>query len=295
MEYTTTFSEVKEYWGFQPRNIFRSLALDALSLTNSFFYNSKVLKTPRIQFLYFHHVFEDEAQNFERFVEILAEHHTFISHTEAVQRVLNGAIDKAYISWSSDDGFKNNLKAAEILNDFDAKAIFYLNPVSIGIKSIGQAKEFCAQRLYMPPIEFMDWNDVDSLLKQGHEIGSHSMEHRNMGTMNPEEVEHDLLESKRILTGRCGDISHFAYPFGRYTDFTKTAFDLVFKAGYQSCASAKRGCHYTHQRKTMPEELLIRRDQINANWPLTHLKYVVSRGARGIVSKTNTLPSEWFS
>lgn len=294
MEYITNFSEVKKYWGFVPRNVVRNVVLDALALKDRFFLDSECFNTPRVQFLYLHHIFEDEVQNFERFVQELAEYHTFISHSEAVQRIWNGSIDKPYISWSFDDGFKNNLKAAEILNRFGTTAIFFLNPASIGIKSVDEAKTFCAQRLQMPPIQFMDWNDVDFLIKQGHEIGSHSMEHLNMGMMSQEQIQQDLSESKRILSSHCGEVSHFAYPFGKYSDFNQSAFDLVFETGYVSCASAKRGCHYDTGKKTIPSDLLIRRDQISANWPLKHLMYAVSRGARKLVSEENRLPKRWL-
>ncbi len=294
MKYTTHFSELKKFWGLKPRNEIRTLALDALAIKNQFFFDETLLSIPRIQFLYFHHVFEDEVDTFEQFVAGLAKHHVFISHTEAVEKILNGTIDQAYICWSSDDGFKNNIQAAKILERYGAKTIFYLNPNSIGIKSYDKAKDFCSTRLFMPPIEFLDWNDVEHLLKTGHEIGSHSMEHLNMGNMDVPEVTRDLMVSKELLEEYCGTINHFAYPFGRAADFTKTAFDLVFKTGYTSCASAMRGCHHPTEHKIDTTELLIRRDQISANWALTHLNYLISRGAKKPVLAEKLLPEVWF-
>ena len=58
-------------------------------------------KRARVQFLYIHHIFKDEENSFD---ELFLNYHTFISHSEAVNRVINGHIDKPYISISSDDG-----------------------------------------------------------------------------------------------------------------------------------------------------------------------------------------------
>jgi len=95
-------------------------------------------------------------------------------------RLLSGTVDKPYIAWSSDDGFKNNAIAAEVLNNYGAKACFYINPETIGLSDKNKIKQFCDVKLKMPPIAFADWRDVELLLKQGHEIGSHTMAHDNV-------------------------------------------------------------------------------------------------------------------
>ena len=42
--------------------------------------------------------------------------------------------------------------------------------------------------------------------------------------------------------------------------------EIVFKSGYESCASAERGCNVETKTKIMKEELLIRRDHIVCSW-----------------------------
>lgn len=293
MMYVRSSKEIRQRLGFIPRNLFRYIALNSLSLKDHLFFDSNLFNTPRIHFLYFHHVFDDEAKNFEKLVCKLSQNHTFISHSEAVNRIITNTIDKPYISWSSDDGFKNNLTAAEILSRYNAKAIFFLNPESIGLESPQDITAFCKERLQMPPIEFLNWAEVELLQKKGHEIGSHSMGHYKMNTLEEEQIREELYNSKKILTSYCGDSVHFAYPFGNYQDFHLKAYELVFETGYKSCASAKRGCHYPLKKKVEADKLLLRRDQITAYWPLSHLQYVISRGARKLVDQENRLPKIW--
>ncbi len=293
MIYTENFTGVKDFQGISLRGIARDIALNLLTTRNTLLGLEEALKKPRIQFLFIHHVFDDEIEKFERLLKELAKNHTFISHSEAVRRLLLGDIDKPYISWSSDDGFKNNLKAAEILERYGANCCFFLNPVSIGVKDDYWVKEFCSERLRMPPIEFMNWNDVHELQKRGHEIGSHTVNHTNIIDMSSTEVHDDLVECKAILEKKCGPILHFAYPYGRFFDFNKTAFDLVFRVGYDSCSTAERGCHISTSAPIHKNELFIRRDQVIAAWKLGHIMHFIAQSAKKADLRSNFIPDEY--
>lgn len=297
MQYTTTFKDLKAYWETSNklaiRNMVRNAALDVLSFKDRFSDSQKVYSKPRIQFLYIHHIFDDEVKNFDRLLKILAKEHTFISHSEAVKRLLEGNVDKPYIAWSSDDGIKNNLTAAKILNEYGASACFFINPNSIDIKDVEKSKVFCETRLEMPPVEFLDWNDVDSLLKQGHEIGAHTMDHEDVATLNPEEFEQNLLQCKDILKEKCGEVRHFAYTYGKYSNFYKRAHELVFETGYDSCSTAVRGCHISDGSPMKKSDLLIRRDQIIGAWKLEHMLYFIKKSGMTATLDNNIIPPEW--
>ncbi len=293
MCYTNTFREVKKYHGSSFRGIARNLALDVLSVRNTLLDVEKWYRRPRVHFLFIHHIFEDEVGNFEKVLLQLSKHHTFISYSEAVERVVSGNVDKPYISWSSDDGFKNNLKAAEVLDRFGAKACFFINPSSIGVSDTNWIANFCEQKLKMPPIEMMDWEDVADLQKRGHEIGAHTMKHDRISKMNAAEIKEDLMACKEVLKRQCGYVDHFAYPYGRFFDFNKMAFDLVFDTGYQSCATGERGCHISDGSKLNKEDLLIRRDQVICAWKLEHIMYFVAQSSKRASLSSNFLPESY--
>lgn len=287
---TQNFKEVEIRNGVSVRHRARNLALDALALKQRFVDGRDAIYRPRVQFLFFHHVFQDELENFELLVRELAEVHTFISHTEAVDRLLSGNVDRPYISWSSDDGFLNNLQAAEILERYGAKACFFLNPSSIGMTDHQKITAFCDRRLNMPPIAFLDWRGVEALLKNGHEIGAHTVHHQRVTEMSLSQFGEDLELCKEQLEEKCGPVHHFAYPYGRYFDFYRAAHELVFQKGYSSCSSGERGCHVSNGERIKKEALFIRRDQVIAAWKREHMKFFIVSNAAKAVYEDNFLP-----
>jgi peptidoglycan/xylan/chitin deacetylase (PgdA/CDA1 family) len=291
IELTTTYEEVKKNKPKHFRGLVRDLVLNGLSIKTKFPNAKKIFEKPRIQFLYIHHVFDDEIENFDRLLNILSRHHSFIGYSEAVNRILTGNIDKPYICISSDDGFKNNLATVKIMEKYGAKGCFFVNPDSIGLKDFSAIKSFCASRLNFPPTEFMDWDDLGSLIKSGHEIGSHTMGHINIAETDMSRVEDNIHQSYEILNERIGQTSHFAYPYGRFFHFNKQAFDLVFKAGFTSCASAERGCHISAKKKLNSNELLIRRDHVICDWNINHVLYFILNNSEKASLQTNFYPN----
>ena len=280
MQYTKQYSEFSALQPKSLRSSLRSAALSALHLKERLLRGSNAtLRVPRVQLLFLHHIFEDEMEPFDRLLRELAQTHVFVSHSEAVRRILVGENAEPCISFSSDDGLKNNLHAAEILERYGATACFYINPNSIGLSKYEQVESFCRTRLEFPPAEFLDWNDVEGLQARGHEIGAHTMGHINVAETPIREFREDLERSREVLLSRCGAARHFAYPYGRFFHFIKEAMAEVFEAGFESCASAERGCH-TCARPVAKDQLLLRRDQIVAGWPLAHNMYFIRRNAR---------------
>lgn len=152
MQYTKQYSEFSALQPKSLRSSLRSAALSALHLKERLLRGSNAtLRVPRVQLLFLHHIFEDERAPFDRLLRELAQTHVFVSHSEAVRRILVGENAEPCISFSSDDGLKNNLHAAEILERYGATACFYINPNSIGLSKYEQVESFCRTRLEFPP------------------------------------------------------------------------------------------------------------------------------------------------
>lgn len=294
MKFTTQYQAIKDIRRTTLRSVARKLALDGLSIKTKLASSQHFFNKPRVHFLYFHHIFKDEEQAFDQLLYRLSKNHTFISHTEAVEKLQSGKVDRPYISFSSDDGFKNNLKAAEILNKYDAKCCFFVNPNSIGLNDYEKIKAFCAKRLHFPPTEFMTWDDLETLKKQGHEIGNHTMDHIKISETPLEQVEEDMELSFDVFKTKIGGVQHFAYPYGRYFHFNAQAHDLVFKAGYESCSSAERGCHVTNQAIGQ-KELFIRREHMVLDWNLDHIMYFILNSSKKADPANNYLPANYLA
>lgn len=289
-EFTGTYQEIKSGHPFSFKAVLRNFALTGLSLKDTIEGIDKYLKVPRVQFLYIHHSFRDELQDMDKLMKRLSKDHTFISYSGAVDLVLNGKIDKPYISISSDDGFKNNLYAAEILDNYGAKACFFINPGLIDEDSFDKIKQYCKEKLHMPPVEFLNWDDVLKLKADGHEIGGHTMFHGNIAGMDQNEMESDLQQTHDIIVSKCGEVKHFAFPYGRFHHFNEPGRQAVFKAGFVSCASAERGCHINNGNKLTPDKLCIRRDHVILDWNMGHTLYFLANNAKKRTEANNLFP-----
>ena len=288
-KFITHYAALKETKVKTARGYLRDLALSGLSLAAS----AKYLDKPRVQFLYIHHIFKDEESRFDELLKALSRQHQFISYDDAVNKVLSGTIDRPYITFSSDDGFKNNLAAAEILNTYNAKACFFINPGVIGETDPGKIKEYCTNVLDFPAVEFLNWDEVARLQQWGHEIGNHTMLHMNMAKAAPEEIANDLYLSKRLLNEKCGDIKHFAFPYGRFMHFREVGRKAVFDAGFTTCATAERGCHINASAPIAPEALCIRRDHTVLGWDMNHIMYFLVNNAKKATVNNNFYPADF--
>jgi hypothetical protein len=287
-EYANTYKQIHS---ISTRGILKYFALSGLNrfykLTNQLFQS---LSRNRIQFLYIHHIFKDEENPFRKLLHVLMQNHCFITYSEAVERILTGNIDKAYISISFDDGFKNSIAAANIMREFDIKACFFLCGSMIGETDYYKIKEFCHSRLHQLPIDFLSWDEVDRLLREGHEIGSHTMNHPDLAQLPVEQVKSEIVDSFELLTRRISLVKHFSWPLGRFFHFTPYAAKIAFDAGFKSCASAERGCHIAPSEDQKAESLCIRRDMVIAKNPVDHILYFMARNSREASINSNKWP-----
>ncbi len=284
--YITKYADVRNGKKKTLKSWMRDKALTALWLTAS----EKLLKTPRVQFLYIHHLFEDEEQNLDILLKKLSQNHEFISYSDAVNKVQTGNIDKPYITFSSDDGFRNNMKAAEILNRYNASACFFVNPGMVGVTDFDIINRHCTDTLSFPPVEFLNWNEVNKLQQWGHEIGSHTMMHMNIAMASASQITEDLQQTVSILNERCGGVKHFAFPFGRFSHFSSVGRKAVFDAGFATCATAERGCHIAHPTPIPHTELCIRRDHTVLGWDIGHMMYFMINNVKKANINHNLFP-----
>lgn len=288
-EYATQYEQVHSV-------NFRSILRHTVLSTLATFYEktgqmSSALNRNRVQFLYLHHVFEDEEDSFRKLLRILNRDHCFISYSDAVDRIWNGNIDRSYIAFGFDDGLKNCLRAAKIMNEFGLKACFFLTTSLVGETNYYKIREFCTKRLRMPPTDFLSWDDAEILLKEGHEIGSHTITHPNLAQSSVQQIQTEISGSFELLTRRFGNVKHFSWPFGRFFHFSPTAAKIVFQTGFKSCASAERGCHVAQSEKV---GLCIRRDHIIAKWPTNHVLYFIAKNSQKAVKINNQWPQGWL-
>lgn len=108
----------------------------------------------------------------------------------------------------------------------------------------------------------MDWEQIKECYMNGNEIGSHSMSHRKLVTINKSELKFEILKSKeKIESILFNPISSFSYPYKfpeENHDFTKLYCELLMQAGYTNGVTTRIGC-----AKKDDDFLLLKRIPVN--------------------------------
>ena len=195
-------------WG---RQVARHGALDALSAVwRATGRQRRAVEAPRVHFPYLHAVPEPEEARFRQLLELgPARTHTFVTYPEAVDRVLTGRVDRPYLAFSFDDGFASNVRTARILEEYDARACFFVVTDFLGTPTLSGAREFFG---YANAIDepAMTWSDVEDMKARGHEIGNHTRTHRQISDLSPERVHDEIGTAAETLRRRLGRVEHFA-------------------------------------------------------------------------------------
>jgi peptidoglycan/xylan/chitin deacetylase (PgdA/CDA1 family) len=137
-----------------------------------------------------------------------------------------------------DDGYRDNYEiAAPILKEFDIPATFFITAGAIGTDRVMFWDEHLRDR-----VPWMNWEQVRALHRQGFEIGSHTMNHTDLGRASREVAWQELTTSKAKLEDELGaQVTLFAYPFGRPENMNESNRVLVREAGYRCCCSCCGG------------------------------------------------------
>ncbi len=124
------------------------------------------------------------------------------------------------VALTFDDGFKDNLRNAKpILERYGYRAMIFLTTDYIGKDN-----------------EYLDWQDLNILQKNStFSFGCHTVSHKRLLGLGPQELHSEIAGSKKILESRLGvPVDLFAYPFGSYGSFDGRAVGLLKKAGYRA-------------------------------------------------------------
>ena len=73
---------------------------------------------------------------------------------------------------------------------------------------------------------YMNWTEVETLYKEGYDIGSHTMNHANLSDSSKKSLEYPIGRSKDCLQEHGINATSFAYPLvSKYYELARTASD----------------------------------------------------------------------
>ena len=123
-----------------------------------------------------------------------------------------------------DDGYKDNFKAIEILEEFDFPMTVFLIVNEIGKDSFLRSESI---------VSFLGDEDMEI------DIGSHTLTHAYLPDQNRTSIKKEIFESKKMLENRFSkNVETISYPIG---GFDKEVLDDVEEAGYLCACATNRG------------------------------------------------------
>lgn len=219
--------------------IFRNAFINTVSSVGvSAWYRACARKNgPLVRIVVFHDVRNHTW--FTAMVDVLAKYYHVISPEDFEANRFDD--QKINVLITFDDGYRSWVDVAmPVLGEYDIKGLFFLNSGLADVER-GNDKEtsFTRTRLHVSVRESIEWNEVRTLRIAGHTIGGHTKTHARLSelqeTMQTTEITEDKARIEEILGER---VMHFAYPFGRQSDFTDVSERLVREAEYSHAYSA---------------------------------------------------------
>jgi peptidoglycan/xylan/chitin deacetylase (PgdA/CDA1 family) len=106
-----------------------------------------------------------------------------------------------FVILTFDDGYKSQYTTVKpILDKYGFKGTFYV--------VCNYAQKIDTDR--------MNWTEIKDLHQQGHDIGSHTMNHADLTQLPANRIDYEIGTSKQCLKGNgINDVTSFAYPFAK--------------------------------------------------------------------------------
>ena len=196
------------------RTLARYAGVEALSLVAAAKRYPNLLE-PRVHFVYLHSLPSGRELEFERLVGWIAQTHDLVSYSDAVALLQGGEDSSRPVAcFSTDDAFRSSLRVAEILEQYGTRICIFAPTDLIGVDSSAAVEAFFGTPEGIEPA-VLSWDDLSRLVARGHEVGSHTVSHRNLGESPVDVVRSELERSRDVLSERLGQGKHFAWPYGR--------------------------------------------------------------------------------
>ncbi len=120
------------------------------------------------------------------------------------------------VSLTFDDSLQNEMTAADVMNRHGLHGTFYVISGRLGAT------------------RYMNWDDIDRLVAEGHEIGGHTRQHLPLTTLEPDEQMRQICDDRRALLAHGYEVRSFSFPLGRVDTSAKQA---AASCGYESARS----------------------------------------------------------
>jgi len=175
---------------------------------------------------------------FEGLCRFFRKHFDVVPLQELLRRVQQGSALDGALSITFDDGYRDNFHtAAPILQSLGLPATFFVATNFIDSRIVPEW-----DRNDGFPAEWMTWDEVRELAGMGFDIGGHTMNHADLGTVGTDVAQTEIAGCRQALLEKLGlSVPHFAYPFGGIANVTADTARIVESEGFECCLSCHGG------------------------------------------------------
>jgi peptidoglycan/xylan/chitin deacetylase (PgdA/CDA1 family) len=213
-------------------------------------------KGPLVRVICFHDV--ADRKWFEKIVAMLVEEYHIITPAEFKAQAFDEA--KINILLTFDDGYQTWIDTClPLLEKFQLKGIFFVNSGLLDSAHNEQkVAEFFKSRVLISQKKPLTWDGAKMLVRAGHTIGGHTINHVNLASFEREQAYTEIYEDKKRHEEMLGvSLKEFAFPFGTKKHFTQHTIEEAVNSGYDMCFSAITGFyHPTTKLALVPRTLL---------------------------------------
>lgn len=200
----------------------------------------------------YHHLVSDRPHHlgvstayFLRQVNYLLRHYRVVSLSEAVALVRKGGVAVPTVAITFDDGYADNFINLRAVTEETGIPIAYF----IASEHISTGREFGHDELFHQ-YGFLPntWEQVEFLKHSGYEIGSHTRNHADCGSTDPEFLRSEIVGAGEDIEKKLGRTASFSFPFGMPQNISAPAVEIACST-YENVFSAYGGGNF-HQERT---------------------------------------------
>jgi len=178
------------------------------------------------------------TRKFEHFLRFFGRYFEVVPLSVLLGLLETGADLTGRLAITFDDGYLSNATiAAPILERLHQRACFFVTTQYVGSDYVPfwDAEKQIRSR-------WMNWDQVRSLRSRGHDIGSHTETHPDLGVISLEDARREIGGGSSRLDSELGEHSGlFAYPFGGRENMSESNQSLLKELGLRCSLSAYGG------------------------------------------------------
>jgi len=251
------------------RMVFKRVVKDITIITThftglSFFWRS-IYANRGVRILAYHGVepipsnsYSVSLDNFKLQMEYLKNHYTVVPLSE-YERTWDSGRNKPgkTVILTFDDGFKNFYQNAfPILKEYGLPATCFIISSKINDTDNG----------------YMNCNELKELLDSKLiQLGSHTVTHRHLSTLEDGQLVEEVVESKKYLESKMASkIDSFSYPYGTPRDFDQRCLHAIERSSYKLACTSINGVNLSSTNR-----FKIRRTKIEWGDNLSNFKKIL--------------------